>query len=232
MIVADRRAAERTRAKSGLALAALLSFFLHTVVLASLLPWFGRSPVAEVPQTEGAVELVMLEQQGTAPAEPEPAPPAPAPAPPQEPQAKEEPLPSPTPPAPPTAAPVSEPVPPVQRVPEAPEINIGGNDSDTNAMVIAGPNVIPASIDATYRNREPVYPLEAVRRAEQGAVILLIHVSPDGLTAGVDVAQSSGFVVLDRAAEDAVWNWHFLPAVRNGRPIPFDMKLRVVFHLQ
>ena len=41
-------------------------------------------------------------------------------------------------------------------------------------------SVIPASVDAKFRNREPVYPPEAVRRAEQGAVILLIHVSPAG----------------------------------------------------
>jgi protein TonB len=119
----------------------------------------------------------------------------------------------------------------VQRAPEAPQIDLAGNDSETNAIVIAGPNVIPASIDAKSRNREPVYPLEAARRAEQGAVILLIHVSPDGLPAGVDVAQSSGYVLLDRAARDAVWGWHFLPAVRDGRPIPFDMQIRVVFQL-
>ena len=68
----------------------------------------------------------------------------------------------------------------MQRAQEAPQIKLGGN-SDTNAIVIAGPDVIPASVDAKFRNREPVYPPEAVRRAEQGAVILLIHVSPEGL---------------------------------------------------
>jgi protein TonB len=70
-----------------------------------------------------------------------------------------------------------------------------------------------------------------VRRAEQGAVMLLIHVSVDGLTAGVEVLQGSGYVALDRAAQDAVMAWRFLPAVKDGQPIPFDMKLRVVFHL-
>ena len=47
----------------------------------------------------------------------------------------------------------------------------------------------------------------------------------------MDVAQSSGFVLLDRTARDTVMGWHFLPAVQDGQPIPFDMKFRVVFHL-
>jgi outer membrane biosynthesis protein TonB len=39
-------------------------------------------------------------------------------------------------------------------------------------------------------------------------------------------------VLLDRAAREAVMDWHFLPAVQDGRAIPFDMKLRVVFQLE
>jgi protein TonB len=120
--------------------------------------------------------------------------------------------------------------PPVPARQEAPQINLGGNNSETNAIV-SGPNVIPASVDAKYRNREPVYPAEAVRRAQQGTVMLLIHVSEDGLPAEVDVAQSSGYVLLDSAARDAVLGWHFLPAVRGGQAVPFEMRLRVVFHL-
>ena len=34
-----------------------------------------------------------------------------------------------------------------------------------------------------------------------------------------------------RAARDAVEGWHFLPAVKDGQPLPFDMQLRVMFHL-
>jgi protein TonB len=87
-------------------------------------------------------------------------------------------------------------------------------------------------MDAKFHNQEPAYPPEAVRRAQQGAVILLIHVSPEGLASGVDVFRSSGFSLLDRAARDAVERWHFLPAVKDGVPIPFDMTLRVVFRLE
>jgi protein TonB len=119
----------------------------------------------------------------------------------------------------------------MQHAPETPEITLSGNDAETNAIVL-GPQVIPARVDAKFRNREPVYPPLAALRAEQGAVTLLIHVSPDGLPTGVDIAQSSGFVLLDHAARDAVARWHFLPAVQDGQPIPFDMLFRVVFHLE
>lgn len=234
-----------------LRVAGLVSLGLHVALIAAVLVWFGHKPRRpDAAGTQGAIELVMVEQQGSGPtvAPPESAPPVAAPATPPQPEPPPVPPPPdaptseavlpppPPPPAPPSGAPPAEPAqaqaaPAVQRPQEAPEINLGGNNSESNAIVIDGPNIIPANLDAKFRNREPVYPVEAIRRAEQGAVILLIHVAPDGLPSAVDIAQSSGFVVLDRAAQDAVWHWHFLPAVQDGQPIPFDMKFRVVFHL-
>jgi TonB family protein len=225
--------------------ASLLSLGLHATLLAGLL-WFNHTPRSgnDVSQSPGAVELVLEERRGTdvptAPSEPAsanavlaPPPQAepPAPPPPDAVTAGEA---LPLPPIPPPSAPpimFREVSPPVQQAQEAPQIRLGGN-SDTNAIVIDGPHVIPASVDARFRNRQPDYPRDAVRRAEQGAVILLIHVSPEGLPSGVDIAESSGFMLLDRAARDAVLAWHFVPAVQDGQPIPFDMKLRVVFNLE
>jgi protein TonB len=233
---------------------AVISLGLHVALLGGLVIWFGRGPPArDAPDKEGAVELVMVESQGagppTAPSKPapeipappapeQPAPPAPVPPQPADAAEAEEQFPTPSPPATPSPDPVQPsaptppvPSPPVQQAMRAPEINLPGNDSETNAFVI-GDHVVPASIDAKSRNREPVYPLEAVRRAEQGAVILLIHVSPEGLASGVDVLTSSGHASLDRAARDAVAAWRFLPAVKDGQPIPFDMPLRVTFQLE
>ena len=133
----------------------------------------------------------------------------------------------PTPPPPPP--PPAPPSPPTQRAEAGLTVHLSGN-SDANALV-TGPNVVPASIDAKSRNRPPVYPPEAARRGDQGAVVLLIRVSPEGLPSSVEVAQSSGFSSLDRAARDAVATWRFLPAVEGGRPIAFEMLFRVVFHL-
>lgn len=112
--------------------------------------------------------------------------------------------------------------------PPAPDFNFAGTDSDSNAIA-SGDNIIPASPDKKARNRPPIYPEAAARRGQQGAVILVIHVSPLGLAAGVDVVQSSGYAMLDRAARDAVLSWRFNPAVKDGEPIPFDMPMRFLF---
>jgi periplasmic protein TonB len=82
-----------------------------------------------------------------------------------------------------------------------------------------------------YRNRPPAYPAEAVANGQQGAVTLTIHVSPAGLPSVIDVTESSGFPLLDRAAREAVETWHFLPAERNGAPVAGDLPLRVHFSL-
>jgi protein TonB len=235
----------RWQDRSRLQHAGLLSAALHGALLAGLLLSFRHaSHVREPPDQEAAVELVMIENKGpnvttTAPPPPSPevavpTPPPPPPPPPDKAQADEA-VPPVPPPPPPAAAPPSVPrpqiaTPPVPQAQEAPQISLGGTDSDTNAIA-TGPNLIPASVDTKFHNKDPIYPLEASIRGERGAVTLLIHVSPEGLASDVDIAQSSGYTALDKAARDAVLKWHFLPAVRDGRPIEFEMPLRVVFRL-
>ena len=135
--------------------------------------------------------------------------------------------PLPSPPGPPAPA---SPTPPEPEVDATPRVNLGGTDSLSNVLV-QGDQVIPAAMDAKVHNREPIYPDEAVRHGEQGAVVLLIRVSPEGLANSVDIARSSGFNLLDRAARDAVATWRFMPAVRDGQPIDSSMSVRVVFQL-
>lgn len=103
-------------------------------------------------------------------------------------------------------------------------------ESDTNALV-TGDLMVPASPDVKYHNRKPSYPLDAAWRGEQGTVTLLVHVSPDGLVSGVDVLRSSGFTALDRAAEDAVVTWHFLPSVKDGHAVSAEVPMRFAFEL-
>src|SRR5208337_3413866 len=138
-----------------------------------------------------------------------PAPPSPAtPAPPRPQVAEREAV-----PRPPSAAQVpapASPAPPAPNVDSNPHINLGGTDSLSNVLV-EGDQVIPAGPDPKVHNREPVYPDAAVRRGQQGVVILLIQVSPEGLPSLVDIARSSGFNLLDRAARDAVATWRFVP---------------------
>ncbi len=272
--------------RRSLAIAVVASLLLHVLPLVTFLLWHEPArivtdqPIEPAPTEQGAVELMMVEQEGAgepqaAPQEPSqdppreettPAPPAapppapiiadslPLPPPPPPPELSEIPEPPPPPPAPPEperpdAAPPEQPDPvprPKQERPEstavtanttpareaaAPEFNLGGTDSPSNAIVL-GDNVIPASPDNQSRNRPPIYPIEATRRGQQGTVTLLIHVSPLGVSMGADVLQSSGYPMLDRAALDAITTWRFRPAVRNGTPVSFDMPMRFTFALE
>jgi protein TonB len=90
---------------------------------------------------------------------------------------------------------------------------------------------VPAAIDQAVRNVPPSYPPEAVAEGEEGAVILLVHVAPSGAASAVDVALSSGYVLLDDAARAAVASWRFLPAHRGRTPVASSIPIRIRFVL-
>lgn len=238
-------------------LAALVSLSLHAAAVLAVAGLVrGGTPTAARADKPAEVELVMIEQRGagettvgaeqprtedvTPTAMPEP------PRPPDETAA--EPLPTPReaattpvePPEPPKPAalppaePVRAPV-PVEKAKDANaqaplSVNLGGTDSESNAIA-SGDDIIPAKPDNRSRNRPPVYPVEAAQRGQHGNVVLLIHVSREGGTAGVDVMKSSGYAVLDEAARDAVSVWRFVPAIKDGMPVPFDMAMDFRFEL-
>jgi protein TonB len=121
----------------------------------------------------------------------------------------------------------AKPEPPPAEQP-APTISLRGTDSPSNARAF-GDRVIPASPDAVFHNHPPVYPEDAAVNGQHGTVVVLIHVSPAGTAAGVDLLRSSGYVLLDRAAREAVLRWRFLPAVKGGHPVASDMAMEFIF---
>jgi len=131
-----------------------------------------------------------------------------------------------------TAAPVQEakrepePAPPAAQ--QAPVISLQGTDSPSDARAF-GDRVIPARPDAVFHNRPPEYPVEAALNGQQGTVVVTVHVSPAGTAIGVDLVRSSGYVLLDSAARDAVLRWRFLPAVKDGQPVASDMTMGFEF---
>jgi periplasmic protein TonB len=181
------------------------------------------TPPTPVPGDEPAPPPTESAEPKAAEANPQPAP-QPVPATQQAPAPQPAPATPPQPPAPRQAR--VQPAPPQSQ--EAPVFDLSGTDSESNAIVMGG-RVIPAMKDDRFRNRPPAYPVEAQMRGEHGEVTLLIHVSEDGVTSGVDVLESSGFDVLDQAAVTAVRKWHFRPAIKEGRPVPFDMPFRFVY---
>jgi protein TonB len=81
-------------------------------------------------------------------------------------------------------------------------------------------------------NPAPPYPAAARLRGQYGRVVLRVEVSPSGDAESVQVAESSGYDVLDRAAADTVKRWRFIPARRNGSAVAAMVHVPVRFALQ
>ncbi len=80
-------------------------------------------------------------------------------------------------------------------------------------------------------NRPPSYPAEAIRRREKGVVLLRLTIAASGQIERVEVAKSSGYPILDRAAVEAVNTWRARPAKQEGTPVASVELLPVHFNL-
>ena len=80
-------------------------------------------------------------------------------------------------------------------------------------------------------NQKPRYPLAARRRGHEGKVLLVIEVDKDGSVRAVDVKESSGSSLLDRAAARAVQRWRFQPARLGAQAIVALVDVPVLFRL-
>ena len=77
---------------------------------------------------------------------------------------------------------------------------------------------------------EPSFSDEARKAKVQGIVLLMLVVGPDGHPYNIRVRQSLG-MGLDEKAIEAVHNWRFRPATRNGQPVATEIAVQVDFHL-
>lgn len=217
--------------KRGLPLIALLaSLGLHIAVAAALMLAPTVAVKIDIPPV---IQLVKL-----APPMPEPVavPPQPAPAkpPPRRPAAKPQPRPKPEPVAKPGPRPLPAPEPvevlqpepieaPVEKVVEAPP-----------EPAAPQPVYRPVNVQAAYlSNPRPPYPRMALRRGWEGVVVLQIDLDKQGQPLRVEVADSSGHRVLDKAAQAAVRRWRFAPATRDGKAVAArNLRVPIQFRLK
>ena len=103
------------------------------------------------------------------------------------------------------------------------------------------PSPVPEQVDGVVRidpvsdptaSPEPNYPAAALRRGMEGVVILLVTVDAEGRVTRVRVLESSGYGLLDRAAQDGVRKWRFDPASENGKAVPGAARVPIRFRLQ
>jgi protein TonB len=93
--------------------------------------------------------------------------------------------------------------------------------------------LVPPRFDADYlANPPPVYPALSRRNQEEGRVILRVLVDPDGRPLSVETKTSSGWPRLDRAAEDAVRLWRFVPGREGDRTVQAHVLVPLSFSLE
>ena len=80
-------------------------------------------------------------------------------------------------------------------------------------------------------NPKPKYPKLARKRGWQGRVILSVHINSEGQPVDIQIKQSSGHKILDRAALKALQKWTFQPARKAGMRIASRLNIPIRFDL-
>ena len=116
--------------------------------------------------------------------------------------------------------------------PNATDVFRGQGQRTVVREVVKGPVRIPSTIveGLLIRKTVPIYPPIAKATGTQGTVVLQATISKSGTIENLRVA--SGPPLLQRAALDAVQNWHYRPYLLNGEPVEVETTVNVVFKLQ
>lgn len=92
----------------------------------------------------------------------------------------------------------------------------------------------PPSVDITYKNRNPPrYPAEAIKRGEQGNVVLDVTVDATGKVTGVQIDRhgTDASANLQVAALQGAEEWKFNPGRKNGKAVGGVIQVPVNFSL-
>jgi TonB family protein len=76
---------------------------------------------------------------------------------------------------------------------------------------------------------DPAYPLQALSSGLQGPVVLQAWIGKDGKVTELKLVR--GYMLLGKAASDAVMQWHFRPYMQNGEPVEAQTYVTVNFKL-
>ena len=111
---------------------------------------------------------------------------------------------------------------------------VAGGQTTVEAATQAPPRSASPSVDITYKNRNPPhYPKAAIRKGEQGNVVLDVTVDATGKVTGVQIDQrgTDASTALQLAALQAAGNWKFNPGRKNGKPVGGVIQVPVNFSL-
>lgn len=205
------------------ALGALIHFGMDKIELPQPMP--VQVALIAAPQAEPQPAVVPAPEPPPKVQRPEPTPPKPAP-----PKPRPKPLAKRPPPAPVTESPAA----PTQITTAAPPPAAEAAPAAPAPAPAAAPAPLTAArFDAAYLNNPaPAYPMLSRRMREEGQVMLRVLVSADGLPDRIELRTTSGSERLDRAAQDAVARWRFVPARRGEQAVEAWVLVPIVFKLQ
>jgi protein TonB len=75
------------------------------------------------------------------------------------------------------------------------------------------------------------YPRASIYNHESGRPVIKVCISEQGTVTDVQLAETSGFQRLDRAAVDLGWEYVFAPAMREGKPIAVCLPYGITFRI-
>lgn len=101
----------------------------------------------------------------------------------------------------------------------------------TDTRTISGDKIFEEHYTAPHylSGEKPPYPKRAERNSWEGTVLLNLSISASGVVEKVEIAQTSGYDLLDQQARRYVRTWRFKPARRNGEAIAVTVQQPIIF---
>jgi len=117
-----------------------------------------------------------------------------------------------------------------QTTPTALDSHVATAESPLPPTSVSASASISRDVEYLY-NPPPGYPPRARRMGMEGEVLIRTRVLPNGRCDELELVQSSGYALLDRAAMEAVRKWRFRPARRGDEQVSSRIEIPVRFRL-
>ena len=98
----------------------------------------------------------------------------------------------------------------------------GNGDGDGDGKGTGDGNdgvIVDAGSLSQVRDVEAPYPPKMLRQGKTGTVVVQLVVEKDGSVSSVDIIGGSGQPEFEQAVMRVAYQWTFVPATRNGRPV-------------
>ena len=98
----------------------------------------------------------------------------------------------------------------------------GEGNGDGNGNGVDGNDdgvIVDAGSLSLVRDVEATYPPKMQRQGKTGTVVVQLVVEKDGSVSSVDIIGGSGQPEFEQAVMRVAYQWTFVPATRNGRPV-------------